>query len=160
MPLIVRSPSDEAETISAPFSLLWLHELIADSLDLPDGEFPESQSESVRDTTPVVLADALTEHGHTIAAISKTTKVLTDGTEPDDIDTSRWWRINTADEGERTWIKDGDLNADLVDVLREQVTSHTDLKTLQGNIPESTKEQLAARSSWISIVLPRTYRLN
>lgn len=143
VPLIVRAPSGEMGNTFSPFSLLWLHEVIADRLDIPESKFPESSADSFGDAAGTVLADTLTEQGHTIAAISETTKVLTDGTKPDDIDPNRWLRVKTMDEGERTWMEDGNIDPHLIDMVREKITSHTELETVQGSIAESTKEQLA-----------------
>lgn len=143
VPLVVRPPSGETATVHSPFSLTWLHQAIADTLGLPEGEFPESPGRSSEDATALIFADSLTERGHTIAATSETVKIMTDGTFPNEIDPEKWFYLDTVDEGERTWTRGEDLDPDLLSAIKRKITSPASLQRLQEGMSESTKEQLA-----------------
>jgi choline-sulfatase len=120
VPLLVRLPSGESATVRSPFSLTWLHRAIADVIDIPDGEFPESPAGSFRRPEGPAFADALTERGHTLAAVSRDRKVITDGTAPDELDTGNWLLADTVDEGERTWTRGGDVDPGLESRLQQK----------------------------------------
>jgi len=70
VPLLVRTPDDTCSKVQRPFSLAWLHELIGEQVDSFESELPacgwNSETEDT-DSQGYVIADSLTEHGHTIA---------------------------------------------------------------------------------------------
>lgn len=143
VPLIVRPPSGDSATVRSPFSLTWLHQAIADSLGIPEGEFPESPAGTYTDPSATVFADALTERGHTVTAVSDGTKVVTDGTFSNEIEPENWLQLATVDEGERTWTSGKEMDPDLRDAIEKKIVSPESLQRVQGGISSSTKEQLA-----------------
>lgn len=143
VPLILRPPSSDSSTVWSPFSLTWLHRAIAEILDIPEGEFPESFAESYKSPGGTVFADALTERGHTIAAVSERTKIITDGTFPGDIDPDRWYRSDTVDEGERTWASGKPSDPELLSAIESRIVSPDILASVQGGLSSSRREQLA-----------------
>jgi choline-sulfatase len=69
VPLFVREPDGDGRRVRAPFSLVWLHELIADVTDTERGEFPRRsgrESHADPETETLVVADAIGADGHTI----------------------------------------------------------------------------------------------
>lgn len=81
IPLLVRTPGSEGKRISVPFSLAWLHELIAEILDIPTGDFPtESGKDSVFDpmdeSANPIISDSIDEQGHTVAIRDDRTKLI------------------------------------------------------------------------------------
>jgi len=143
VPLLVRLPSGESATVRSPFSLTWLHRILAESLDIPEGEFVESPDHSCRNPTATVFADALTERGHTVAAITESTKVMTDGTSPGEIAPENWFQCETVDEGERMWTSGADITSELRSEIEAKIVSPDSLQPVQGGIASSTREQLA-----------------
>jgi choline-sulfatase len=143
VPLLIRPPSGESAIVDAPFSLTWLHRAIAEIVDLPDGQFVESPARSHEDAAETVFADSLTERGHTVAAITETTKIITDGTSPDEIDPEKWIQIDAVDEGERRWVEGGDIAPDLRDSIEDRIVAPESVQRVQGRISESTRQRLA-----------------
>ena len=77
----------DSRTISEPTSTAWLHEIIAEVAGITPGEFVRSsnrESHFDSDEQSVILADALTDRGHTFAAISGEDKIITQSLQPDD----------------------------------------------------------------------------
>ena len=73
VPLVVRTPDDDANRVDAPVSLGWLHEIIAETVDRPRGTFPatsdvESHLEPAADADSgrVLVADSLDDRGHSV----------------------------------------------------------------------------------------------
>jgi arylsulfatase A-like enzyme len=71
VPFLVRTPDETAERFDAPFSLAWLHELLADLADIDRGPLPATSGRSSHlddDEQAVVLSDSVSHRGHTVAA--------------------------------------------------------------------------------------------
>lgn len=115
VPLLVRTPDDSrfeagnGDRISAPFSLSWLHELIAEIADIdPMGLSARSPSGTHLDD-PVddrlAVADSLTSFGHTVVVRDRRYKLIEhfDGWVPDDrsrrYDLMRHFGVHTTDFG-------------------------------------------------------------
>jgi len=142
IPLVLRHPSGESAAIRSPFSLTWLHQAMAEILDLPPGNFNESYGGSYMSPSGTVFADALTEQGHTIAAITDTTKVLTDGTTPEEVNIENWYQFDIVDEGERMWTS-VDIDLELTKEIKANIVSPDSLRSLEDNLSSSREEQLA-----------------
>ncbi|WP_169802662.1 sulfatase-like hydrolase/transferase [Halalkalicoccus paucihalophilus] len=81
VPLLVRTPESEGKRISVPFSLAWLHELIAEILDIPMGDFPtesgkDSIFNSMDESANPIVSDSVDEQGHTVAIRNNRTKLF------------------------------------------------------------------------------------
>jgi choline-sulfatase len=83
VPLVVRVPGEDGERISRPFSLGWLHELVSqvasiDSFDAPlsseDGNHLLATSE--RALSGELIADSISDEGHTVAAFTRCEKFI------------------------------------------------------------------------------------
>jgi choline-sulfatase len=141
VPLVIRPPGgDEGARITAPFSLTWLHAAIADLLDLPHGEFKEFPQKRFDRTTDTVFADALTENGHTVAAVADTHKTITDSTTPEHVDSERWYWFDRRDEGERVHQHP---NEELIPAVKRRIVNPESISRLEDTISGSTKQQLA-----------------
>jgi arylsulfatase A-like enzyme len=71
VPLLVRTPEETSNRFKAPFSLAWLHELLADLVDIDRGPLAATSgrpSHSDDDDPAVVLSDSVSHRGHTVAA--------------------------------------------------------------------------------------------
>lgn len=71
VPLLVCTPDRHGRRVADPFSLVWLHELLADVAGLDRGQFPQSSGRTTHlspEADTVVLADAISADGQTIAA--------------------------------------------------------------------------------------------
>jgi choline-sulfatase len=71
VPLLARIPDQGDRRVSHPFSLVWLHELLADVAGLDRASFRRSSGREdhlAPATDTVVLADAMSADGHTVAA--------------------------------------------------------------------------------------------
>lgn len=81
VPLLVRVPGFEGERLQQPVSLGWIHELVAELLELPPGDFPaRSGVDSLLDDTPgdrnVVVSDTLDGTGHSVSIRDDKYKLL------------------------------------------------------------------------------------
>ncbi|EMA51720.1 sulfatase [Halococcus salifodinae DSM 8989] len=71
VPLLVHTPEGTAERFETPFSLAWLHELLADLADIDRGPLASTSGRSSHlddDEQAVVLSDSVSHRGHTVAA--------------------------------------------------------------------------------------------
>ncbi|WP_372910290.1 sulfatase [Salinigranum sp.] len=71
VPLLVRTPARVGRRVDGPFSLAWLHELLADVTGVARGPFPATSGRTSHvtaegDADAVVVADALDDCGHSI----------------------------------------------------------------------------------------------
>jgi arylsulfatase A-like enzyme len=138
VPLLIRTPEGGAERINEPVSLCGLGELIA---EIVDASAPDL---SARNGRPVV-ADALTEDGHTIAVRSEDWKLITPCV-ADDAAPETWsnelFRV-ASDRGERAPIDEPHIESQLAEAAAEIVTDPSDLPQMRGTVSEDTREQLA-----------------
>lgn len=71
VPFLVRTPDETAKRFDAPFSLAWLHELLADLAGIDRGPLPATsgrESHLDDDDHAVVVSDSVSHRGHTVAA--------------------------------------------------------------------------------------------
>jgi len=150
VPLLVRIPeSDKGQRITSPFSLVWIHELLADILGIDRGDFLRmSDQEDHFDTNmgenPIVLADALSSEGHTIAVYENRQKRISQclggqrgsfGEDPLVFDLS-------IDPGERNNLSDIITTSNLDDITKETYTNPNTLQPISGKIDPETEELL------------------
>lgn len=81
VPLLVRIPDGDHRRVDTPFSLAWLHELVAQLLELDAGEFPTESGvnwldQSNSQEAPLVVSDTLDSSGHSIAVRDKSRKII------------------------------------------------------------------------------------
>ena len=81
VPLVVRTPGEEGELISSPFSLGWLHEIITELGDVRELDTPLSSSQNShftpdRTEEKTILADSISPRGHSIVARNGETKFV------------------------------------------------------------------------------------
>jgi arylsulfatase A-like enzyme len=71
VPLLVRTPGETAARFNAPFSLAWLHELLADLVDIDRGPLPATSGRSSHlddENHAIALSDSVSHRGHTVTA--------------------------------------------------------------------------------------------
>ncbi len=71
VPLLVRTPSEATTRFNGPYSLAWLHELLADLVDIDRGPLAATsgrESHLDDDDHAVVVSDSVSHRGHTVAA--------------------------------------------------------------------------------------------
>jgi arylsulfatase A-like enzyme len=71
VPFLVRTPDETAERFDAPFSLAWLHELLADLADIDRGPLPATSGRSSHlddEDHAIALSDSVSHRGHTVTA--------------------------------------------------------------------------------------------
>jgi choline-sulfatase len=79
VPLVVRIPGIDATRVNAPFSLAYLHELIADILDVSRFDLPATSERSSHIVDPeecTVIADSLTGIGYSVSFIDQKKKYI------------------------------------------------------------------------------------
>lgn len=147
VPLLVRTPDDDPARVRRPFSLVWLHELVADVTGHAHEPFPrQSGRESHVDpsTDATVLADAISADGHTIAARAGRRKRISQclggdrgsfGADPLLFDLA-------IDPGERHDRSDVDEAPALADATEALLTPPTDLPPTRDRLDEQTRTQL------------------
>lgn len=147
IPLLVREPGRTGGRIRSPFSLVWLHELLAEVADLEPGVFPrQSGRGSHRNpTTGVpVIADAISPDGHTISVRQGGIKRISEclGCERGSLHNNPLIFNLAVDPGERFDVSD-EQDTPVLDDLTEQVFTHPDsLRPLGGEIDSETREML------------------
>lgn len=70
VPLLVRTPNAEAQTIQRQFSLAWLHELISETTRAPELDLPSSGRDthtSREGDTGIIVSDSINKYGHSIS---------------------------------------------------------------------------------------------
>jgi choline-sulfatase len=92
VPLVVRIPGASGERIDRPVSLAWIHEILAEILDVERGPFPSPEpSEPLLDPSAegsdVVISDSIDESGHSVAVRDGRYKYVTHLGEGGDSDT-------------------------------------------------------------------------
>lgn len=144
VPLVVDIPNESGRDIFSPFSLLWIHQIIADIIGSNDGGFPQraKYSDRIFDTESVVLADTITEHGHTITAISDDTKVITNGMKGDSMQREDWHVLSHRDRSDQ--VKLGSLPDRIADEITNHFTDPDSLRQSENEIQDETMEQLAS----------------
>ena len=71
VPFLVRTPNETADRFDAPFSLAWLHELLADLADISRGSLPATSERSSHlddEDRAIALSDSVSHRGHTVTA--------------------------------------------------------------------------------------------
>ena len=69
VPLLVRKPEETANRFKAPYSLAWLHELLADLVDIDRGPLAATSGRSSHlddDDHAVTVSDSVSHRGHTV----------------------------------------------------------------------------------------------
>ncbi|MDS0300245.1 sulfatase [Halogeometricum sp. S1BR25-6] len=143
VPLLVDIPGEDGDRIDAPFSLLWLHQLLAEIMGVTDGEFPQhaDYAERIFDTESVALSDSLLEDGHTIAVLNADTKIITDATSPNEVATDNWHYLSRSDAGDRTATET--RPEELIDVAEASLVEPGSLYQSEDAIHTDTMQQLA-----------------
>jgi choline-sulfatase len=147
VPLLVRRPDgDVSGRRSDRFSLLWLPSLIGAITGFEAGGFPRQPSADVTTGTddegqaPVVVADAITDEGHTVAVHGREGKVITDGTDPTGIRPENWHYFDGSDRGER--VPAGDPPERLVEECEAVLADPDAVERADPSIGEETIERL------------------
>lgn len=71
IPLLVRTPEETTDRFSTPYSLAWLHELLADLTDIDRGPLVATsgrESHLNDDDSAMVVSDSVSHRGHTVVA--------------------------------------------------------------------------------------------
>lgn len=71
VPFLVRTPDETAERFDAPFSLAWIHELLADLTDIERGPLLATSGRSSHlddEDRAIALSDSVSPRGHTVTA--------------------------------------------------------------------------------------------
>ncbi len=139
VPLLIHGSEASVGRIEKPFSLCWLGDLITDYLDVEAPTFPQSRKES----SEAVIADAVTNEGHTLAVRTDEWKLITScSTNAEDIreNTTNAYYIS-ADPGERVPVSD--VPDTLIETAAELVVNPDNLPTLDGQVDAATKQRLS-----------------
>ncbi|WP_380677665.1 sulfatase [Salinigranum sp. GCM10025319] len=147
VPLLVREPNGEGQRVRTPFSLVWLHELIAEITGVERGAFPrESGREGHRDPSSdaLVIADAISTDGHTIGTREGRLKRVSEcaGGERGSLDGDPLVFDLDIDPGERTDLSATTSAQQLADAAEEVFTPPGGLRPLAGKIDSDTRELL------------------
>lgn len=147
VPLLVRIPGSEGRRVQAPVSLAWMHELIAETAGLEQGDFPrQSGRESHLDPTRTVsvVADALSADGHTIVTRRGRLKRISEcaGGDRGSIDGDPLVFDLAVDPGERTDLSGERSTPELADTAEAVFTPPDSLRPLGGSIDSRTRELL------------------
>jgi choline-sulfatase len=146
VPLLVRTPDDRRGRVDDPFSLVWLHELLADVLGIDRGPFPRSSGRAdhrAPATDAVVLADAVGADGHTVVARAGSDKRISPclggdrgrGADPLLFDLA-------LDPGERTDLSDERTVPALADATESVFTRPDELGSVRAALDAATRERL------------------
>lgn len=147
VPLLVREPDGQGRRIREPFSLAWLHELIAEVTGLEPGEFPRrSGRESHCDpsSSVLVIADAISGDGHTIATRRGRCKRISEcaGGDRGSLDGDTLVFDLEIDPGERTDLSTHRSLPELAEATETVFTSPGNLRPVSGEIDSETRELL------------------
>jgi choline-sulfatase len=152
IPLIVRDPRGGARRLSAPFSMAWLGELIAEVIDVTGPTFPaesgvKSHLDSDVETASPVVSDALDAHGHSIAVrnlkFKYVTRELTETADTDAVHTPQKGGFDVStDRGERKLL-DGESAPDaLIERAASVASSPSELARVEGEFSRTVERQL------------------
>jgi choline-sulfatase len=147
VPLLVREPGHGGKRVRSPISLTWLHELLADVADLEREDFPR---QSGRDdhidppTDSLVIADAISEEGHTIVTRRGGVKRISEclGGERGSLHGNPLLFDLTVDPGERTDLSESRSTPMLDEATEDTVTHPDSLVPLGGELDAETRELL------------------
>lgn len=147
VPLLVREPNKPSQRVRSPFSLLWLHELIAEIADLEPGNFrrtSERQSHYEPSTDSIIMADAMSSDGHTIAVRQGSLKWISEcvGGERGSIDGDPLLFNLETDPGERTNLQTIQSAPTLATAATDALRSPETLNSVSGEIDTETKDLL------------------
>jgi len=155
VPLVVRVPEHDGRRVDTPFSLGWIHELLADLTDAPALDAPLSSpyegklpiEEPSGDTQATLLADSISPRGHSVVVRRGSTKhvvqthELTDATSPDVQPTGTYHLCR--DPKER--IRADAVNSELRQRAEDLVTAPDELRAGtddDSSVTEATKDRL------------------
>jgi choline-sulfatase len=147
VPLLVREPDGEGRRVWEPFSLAWLHELIAEVTRVERGEFPRTSGrDSHRDpsTDALVVADAISTDGHTIMTRSGPYKRISEcaGGDRGSVDGDPLVFDLDIDPGERTDLSANRSVQQLADAAEAVFTPLDGLRPIAGELDSETRELL------------------
>jgi choline-sulfatase len=147
VPLLVREPNGEGRRVREPFSLAWIHELIAEVAGLEPGEFArQSGRESYRNpsATATVIADAISADGHTIATRRGRYKRISEcaGGDRGSLDGDPLLFDLETDPGERTDLSGRRSVPELAAAAEEVFTRPGAIRSVRGEIDTGTRELL------------------
>jgi choline-sulfatase len=146
VPLVVGGGAvDGSGTVTEPISTAWVSELIAEVAGVTPGEFVRhSDCDSHLDpsTGAVLLADALTDRGHTFAAVSGRHKLVTKSLRPDDpvLDDAQYFDL-ASDPEEREPRAGRDAPDELADAIRGNVITLDDLENTAPSMQLSSETE-------------------
>lgn len=147
VPLFIRKPNRTGQRVRSPFSLLWLHELIAEIADLEPGQFrrtSERQTHCNPSTDSIIMADAMSSDGHTIAARQGQLKWISEcvGGKRGSIDGDPLLFDLEVDPSERTNLQAVRSAPTLAAAATDAFKPPETLKPVSGEIDAETKELL------------------
>ena len=147
VPLLVREPDGDGRRIRSPFSLVWLHELIAEVSGLERGEFPRKsgrESHVDPEVEALVVADAISSDGHTIVTRQGRVKRISEcaGAERGSIEGDPLVFDLEVDPGERADVSAKKPVRRLDDAAKEVFTLPDSLRSLAGEIDAETRDLL------------------
>lgn len=147
VPLLVREPGQDGKRVRSPFSLNWLHELIAGVADLEREDFPRQsgRDDHINPTTdPLIIADAISEDGHTIVTRRGGLKRISEclGGKRGSLHGNPLLFDLTVDPGERTDISASRSTPKLDEATEDIVTNPSSLMPLDGELDAETRDLL------------------
>jgi len=166
VPLLVRVPNESRCRIDRPFSLAWLHELIAEITGINSPSFPaksgieEHLTKGQKKAVSPIIADSLDTAGHSIALIDPPHKLVKhyDGKQ-----SLNEWVGHLGNAKNTNWIDDMQDNYynikedqheaspsngknapdKLLSLVEEIQTDAKDIQRIQGQLSKDTLKQLA-----------------
>ncbi|WP_367175541.1 sulfatase-like hydrolase/transferase [Haloarcula rubripromontorii] len=150
VPLLVRAPDLPSQRIQSSFSLAWIHELFAELISKPIGDFPStSGSNSCLSDDPAeepVISDTVDENGHTITLRDDTWKYIRHNVSPPQ---DFWYPFGDNEQAYRYITDQGERNLADISNVKEMSTaaesyliSPEDLPKLEGEFSRDMEEQL------------------
>jgi choline-sulfatase len=147
VPLLVRQPDGDGRRVCSPFSLAWLHELIAEVADIGRGEFPRQsgrESHVEPEAEALVIADAISGDGHTIVTrkgwLKRTSECA--GGERGSINGDPLLFNLEVDPGERMDLSSNKIVPELADAATQVLTRPKEVSSLKGEIDSETRKLL------------------
>jgi len=144
VPLLIRIPNGESKRISTPFSLGWLHEVIQELTDVRMEELPYASGRSdpfssEKVETPII-ADAITQKGHTVTVRNEKTK-FTRFMSSNSSDKGAGYRTYS-DRGERAELKLGEIPIEHKQLVEKLFCAPSDLNSVRGEVSEGVDDLL------------------